>query len=199
MKYVPKAIILVLLFSVGVFAQKVDSIRAIDFSNFTYPAYQQFTLKNGKFGVMEDGMTLWKVVYGDVTGDGVEEAIVILNMDLAGSALMHRVYIYTLKNRLPKLILAFTSGDRAWGGLRKIYAKNGGLLVELFGKGTRFNKDLIGTDDTGLCCPKSFTRTFYQWHRGRFRQKGEVRVLPNPMVGTRCPTCLPDSEKDDSQ
>jgi hypothetical protein len=141
-------------------------------------------------------MTFQKVMYGDVTGDGAEEALIILGVNTEGSAAVNHVYAYTLKNRRPQFLWGFESGDRAWGGLRKAYPKDGGLVIELWGKGTRLGGDLVGSEFTGLCCPKSFTRTFYRWQNGGFRQQGGAEVLPNPMAGSHCSTCLPDSEKD---
>lgn len=210
MKYALTAIILTLMLSAAAFAHKADSIRSIDFSNFTYPGSRalfptpeyettKFTLRQGKSGDWRWGMTLWKVVYGDVTGDGIEEAIVILSVNTDGSAAVNHVYIYTLNKQRPKFLWGFESGDRAWGGLRKVYAKDGGLVIELWGKGTRLGGDLVGSEFTGLCCPKSFTRSYYQWQDGSFRQKGEAEILSNPMAGTNCYTCLPDYEKDGSQ
>ncbi len=210
MKYALTVVILTLILSITALAQQVDSVRSIDFSNFTYPGSRglfptpeyettKFTLKNGKSGDWREGMTFWKVIYGDVTGDGVEETIVVLSVNTEGSAAVNHVYIYTLKNNRPKFLWGFESGDRAWGGLRKVYAKDGGLVIELWGKGTRLGGDLVGAEFTGLCCPKSFTHAYYQWQNGSFRQKGKVEILPNPTVGTNCYTCLPDSEKDGSQ
>jgi hypothetical protein len=173
-------------------------IRSIDFSNFIYPrtadlmvpgAGKTFALKDGEFeeaGIEAGreygaaGMYMGDVVYGDVTGDGAEEAMVSLGVQTAGSAIPNCVYIYTLKNDRLKLLWAFTTGDRADGGLRRIYSEDGGLVLELYGKGTRVGGKLYGTEITGACCALSVTRTHYQWRNNRFRQQGGLEVFPNP-------------------
>ena len=125
-------------------------------------------------------MTVGPVEYGDVTGDGSEEAIIVLYAELGGTESAEDVFIYTLRNRMPVLLWKFATGDRAEGGLRRIYADNGELVVELAGKDKIIGRDLYADDGTssGLCCPTLFTRTRYQWSNGRFRQRGEAEILP---------------------
>lgn len=172
---------------------KAKSIRSIDFDNFTYPGStygqrggytpeQTFTLKHGKWGDWRDGLTLKKVIYGDVTGDGQEEAILTFDQDTEGSAGVSNVYIYTLEKRRPKVLWAFESGDRADGGLRRISVSQGKLVVELYGKETKIegSETTLTTEFGGLCCPKSFTRTRYEWINERFRQSGGMEIFPNP-------------------
>src|SRR5262249_19817902 len=123
------------------------SIRKVDFGNFRYPktkglsephSRRQFIrLINGvlqehrdKQGdVTENGVFLSKALYGDVTGDGQEEAIVVLGFLTWGTGIPNCVYIYTLDQQRPKLLWAFDTGDRAYGGLRRVTAENGSLLL----------------------------------------------------------------------
>lgn len=127
------------------------SIRAVDFRNFSYQETEglhiprsrkrSFKLKDGlspetrdkQGSVDEMGVQLNRVSYGDVTGDGQEEAIVTMSIVTGGSALPNIVYIYTLKGNKPRLLWAFDTGDRVDGGLRRVKAENGYLLVELYG------------------------------------------------------------------
>jgi hypothetical protein len=125
-------------------------------------------------------MYLADVNYGDVTGDGVEEAMVRLGIHTGGSSMPNCLYVYTLKANRPKLLWAFVTGDRANGGLRSIYAEGGKLVVELYGKGARIGGKLYGTEDAPTCCAKSVTRTRYQWRGVKFRQVGRSEVFPNP-------------------
>ena len=172
------------------------SIRAIDFRNFTYPwvvelvdpakPNETFTLRNGKRPetrdergfVNEMGIFLQSISYADVTGDGEEEAIIVLSVLTGGSAIPHCVYIYTLQDDNPKLLWAFSTGDRADGGLRCVYADRGELVVELYGRGRVVGKQAKSLEDQmGLCCPKFFTRTRYRWQGGAFRQVGEATTI----------------------
>src|SRR6185436_5100577 len=92
--------------------QPTLAIRNIDFANFRYagtigrfPAgygpTKAFTLKGGKVGDWRDGFTLRKIVFGDVTGDGIEEAIITLDVNTDGNAGVDQVYIYALKFNRP--------------------------------------------------------------------------------------------------
>jgi hypothetical protein len=177
------------------------SIRAVDFRNFSFPETEglhiphsrkrSFKLKDGslpetrdKRGFVDEmGIDLSQVSYGDVTGDGQEEAILVLSILTGGSAMPNCVYIYTWDQRRPKLLWAFDTGDRADGGLRRVKAENGHLLVELYGNGKTLGKDLYAEDKTnrGACCPTLFTRARYKWTGKGFRLASKPEVLPNPI------------------
>ena len=60
-------------------------------------------------------------------------------------------------------------GDRANGGLRKVDAENGELVIERYSP----------KESRGACCPKYFTRHRYELQQGRFREKGTAEMLPN--------------------
>jgi hypothetical protein len=180
---------LTLLISSSAFSQgRSSSIHSVDFANFTYPwadgltmrgGTKTFSLRDGKRPEIRDatghvneiGVYLEQVSYGDVTGDGIEEAIIFMSIVTGVSAMPGQVYIYTLRDNHPKLLWYFYTGDRAENGFRKVYADNGDLVVELNGPRRR---------GEGLCCPERFTRTRYQWRGGRFRQKGRKEIAPIP-------------------
>lgn len=171
-------------------------IRLVDFANFTYPsapdaaAGDTFTLSGGRFAGDDrhDPALLAYLNYGDVTGDGAEEALVALSIGSGGSAIPSVLYIYTLDKERPKLLWAFETGDRGEGGLRQVYAEDGGLVVELYGDTKLVGKDFYG-DGVGACCPKVFTRALYRWQRNGFRQTGKEEVLSNPSGGA--PVVMP--------
>jgi hypothetical protein len=187
-------LIITLFFSQASFTQqRSSSIRSIDFANFKYPGSrglfptveyetESFILHKGKAKETpkQYGMTLVEISYGDVTGDGIEEAMINLNVETDGSAGVNHVYIYRLEGGKPKFLWGFESGDRAWGGLKQVYADGGYLVVELYGRGTQVEGNLNSSESVGLCCPRSFTRTRYQWRGNRFRQYGEFEILPVP-------------------
>jgi len=169
-------------------------VRSVDFANHTYPIDRTLrdprqprsyvTLRAGETAETQRtiGMHLTHVVYCDVTGDGMEEAIVRLGIHTGGSSMPNAVYIFTWNKDRLKLLWAFITGDRADGGYRNVYADQGELVVELYGKarkvGANYNR---GDEDlTPACCPKYYTRTRYRWDRGRFRQQGALVTLSNP-------------------
>ncbi len=175
-------------------------LGTFDFKNFTYPLPRgwqnpdgsDLTLTDGRVVPvakfvsegMEDeekaearatrriGMSYVTTRYLDVTGDGQDEAVVILKIETTGHAIPQLAYIYEWKNDRPELIWNFRTGDRADGGLKDFRVENDELIVELFGQ----DRFLLGQIETGkitgdeeqLCCPTYFTRTFYKWNGKNF-------------------------------
>jgi hypothetical protein len=113
----------------------------------------------------------------DVTGDGDDEALVILKIETTGSAIPQIVYIYTWKQDKPELIWYFRTGDRADGGLRDLRPENGQLVLELYGQ----DRFLLGETETSkitddyeqICCPTFYTRSFYKWNGKNFQMQGK--------------------------
>jgi hypothetical protein len=116
------------------------------------------------------GASLESVVYGDVTNDGEEEAMVVLAIRTGSQAMPRALYVYSPDGNKTKLLWTETFGDRADGGLRKVDVMNGELVIE------RYNPK----ESKGACCPIYFTRQTYEWLRGRFRAIGKAEMLPNP-------------------
>ena len=182
-----------------------SDLGKFDFKNFTYPlprgwqhpVEKEITLENGKVrpiavDVDEDmsneekaerkaarriGMSYVTTRFFDVTGDGVDEAIVILKVETEGSAIPQLVYIYQWKDGKPELIWNFRTGDRADGGLKDLRFENNLFTVELYGQ----DRFLLGETETGkitgdeeqLCCPTFFTRTAYKWNGRSFLIQGK--------------------------
>src|SRR5205085_2818976 len=118
------------------------------------------------------GMTYITTKYLDLTGDGQDEALVVLKIETGGAAIPQIVYVFDWKDSKPALIWSFRTGDRADGGLKDLRAENGGLTVELYGQ-DRFllgsvETSIITGDEEQLCCPSYFTRTHYKWNGKSF-------------------------------
>lgn len=123
------------------------------------------------------GMSYVTTKFLDVTGDGQDEAIVILKVETTGSAVPQLVYIYEWKDDKPELIWNFRTGDRADGGLKDIRVEDGSVVVELFGQ-DRFllgetETSKISGDEEQLCCPIYFTRATYRWNGKYFQMNGK--------------------------
>jgi hypothetical protein len=171
--------------------QRRTAIRKIDFENFAYPAkpiYRRrgFRLKDGGYDghLLAPAIAPWgpapislvAIAYGDVTGDGIEEAMVVLTESVHGTAIPYYLYIYELRRNRPQLLWAVATGDRAEGGLRKAYAENGRLVIELYGDGARVNEKLYGTSRCASCV-ESFTRTRYRRTKSGFVRHGESEII----------------------
>jgi hypothetical protein len=176
--------------------QPVRSLGLINFKNFIYPGIRgdadvptdNFELRHGRFGDWREGMQFRKVSFGDISGDGIDEAIVSLSVEDDGSQARDAVYVFTLERARPKVIYFMESGDRAAGGLRQAYAKGGALVLELWGPGNTLD-DMNNSDRSGLCCPQTFTRSRYRWREQALTQEGSCETLPNPNADANCPTC----------
>ena len=175
-------------------------LGTFDFKNFSYPLprgwqnqdQSDITLTDGHIipvsvSIDEDmpdeekierrsrrriGMSYVTTRFLDITGDGQDEALVILKVETTGAAIPQFVYIYEWKDEKPELLWYFRTGDRADGGLKDLRFENGELVVELYGQ----DRFLLGEVETGkitgdeeqLCCPIFFTRTSYKWNGSNF-------------------------------
>ena len=159
-------------------------IRSVDFKNFTYPEIGSrgtFTLKDGHEPNVEERRGVVDVVYGDVTADGIEDAMVVHSQSIRGSAIPYFVYVYAMNGAKPKLLWSFYAGERGDGGLRQISADQGEMVVELYGRDRVVNGGTSSDEDNmGVCCPRFFTRSRYEWRGGRFRLKTKEGALTNP-------------------
>jgi hypothetical protein len=115
-----------------------------------------------------------------VTGDGHDEAFVVVKIETGGAALPQVVYVFEWQNEKPEIIWYFRSGDRADGGLRDLRAENGEMVVELYGQDRYILGDVetmkITGDEEQLCCPTYFTRTRYKLTGNRFVLQGKRRT-----------------------
>lgn len=167
-------------------------IRKVDFDNFTYSAIddygETFTLKNAektfKMGE-EDGIDLFRTEYADLTDDGNEEAILTMSIQTGGSSMPNLIYIYTLKNTKPKLLWGFMTGDRAEGGLKKVYAENGELVVETFGdnkfEDDKWKFDFPQNRFSGYCCPTAYTKIRFKYNGTKFVAQGKPELFDYDM------------------
>lgn len=181
-------------------------IGSFDFKNFTYELPRgwqnpdgttQFTLTGGKIAPVEGtfsddmsdeeksdarqsrriGMSYVTTKYLDMTGDGQDEAVVIVKIETGGNAIPQIVYVFDWKDGAPELIWHIRTGDRSDGGLKDIRVENGLAVVELYGQ----DRFILGQTETGriysdmvqLCCPTHFTRSTYQWNGTTFSLQGK--------------------------
>ena len=169
-----------------------SAIRLVDFNNIAYPRFPDYSGDERKSTTLKAGEGRPGYInYGDLTGDGQEEAMVVFGLSIRGSAIPHYIYIFTMEKDQPKLIWDFETGDRADGGLRQVYAENSELVIELYGKGKVIGGDLYAHDGMtgGDCCPTHFTLARYQWQNNRFQQKDKEEIRSNPAGGA--PVVMP--------
>jgi hypothetical protein len=152
----------------------ITDIRQVDFLNFTYHS----SLCSQEFGKKGIGKTVRvrkgeykntnvyftvgenKVVYGDVTGDGQEDAIVPISCGAATANFsLSEIYIYTIKNGHATLLAGISDKDMErdyrhyypdtesyWGVTgNDLSVKDGNLEIEVFVDGPHASPQSIAT------------------------------------------------------
>lgn len=180
---------MIVFFAVGLPAQ---TIRQVDFKNFTYPMSGprfghdhlkwldpsqpgHIQLVNGSDHAASPTFTFESVKYADVTGDGNDDAIVVLTFHSGGTQTSDYIYIYVFTDGKPKLLAYCYTGDRAYSGLYNVYGQHSMLVVELLDPRKR----------SADCCSSGFVRTRYRWNGQRFdavgtRELGEIKQGADP-------------------
>jgi hypothetical protein len=111
------------------------------------------------------------VTYGDIDGDGAEEAAVHLNYSTGGTANWDYLYVYKLEHGRPKLMERLESGSRVSGGLVRSAIEKEILILD-FADPER---------SAGDCCSEGYIRVHYRWQDGRFvetgaRERGDLEL-----------------------
>ena len=175
-------------------AQKVATIRQIDFDNFNYawsdaeppedvgqPWHwftsapdQHFRVANGvhHFYLRDQDscvrehsplVSVDSVIYGDLDGDGVEEAVVALNYGTGGTQNWDYLYVYKLQRGQSKLLARMQTGSRADGGLVRAFVRENLLIVDFADSEKR----------VADCCSEGYVRVRYRWRDGAFVEEGQ--------------------------
>jgi hypothetical protein len=151
-------------------------LREIDFKNFVYPytdsephekweevgSKETVQLKNGRHDFPDGAyLLLQSVTYGDLDGDGADEAAVDLIYGSGGTQNWHYLYVFEQKGgNVLKAISRFASGSRAYGGLTGTEIKSNRLLLDI----------ADGERSQGDCCSLGFIRVTYQLKNGSFHE-----------------------------
>jgi hypothetical protein len=176
------AVFSLVLISAIVTGAQTDNIRKVDFKNFAYMAYclgnkpQRITVKNGEYSkeTQEDGYVdrfyfqVLATAFGDVTGDGRDDAIVLTVCNTGGTGNFSEGMIYSMKAGKASLIARIPGGDRAAGGLRSTRVEKGLLVVESNAEG----------DQGGLCCPEFVLTKKYRVVGRKLLQQGKTLREP---------------------
>lgn len=166
-------------------------VRNVDFSNFTFnwypnwekgqPTRKNITLRNGAMKIdlpyavnAPRGFDLTSVDYADLTGDGKEDAIVVLKITTRANPTPSCIFVYALQQNVLKMVFVRETGDQAFGGLRKVYAQEQQLILETYKPDTiTVNGQAVTLDSSS-----TYQRECYQWGRNEF-EKTCTEVFPN--------------------
>ncbi len=179
---------IVFLLSLPAYAQ--NSIRDVDFKNFTYsPDFcgredkRKITVLKGEFSEEKevDGYTervffgVYGLIYGDLDGDKKDEAVILSVCNTGGTGNFTEAYIYKMRNGKPKRVMLLVGGDRADGGLREARIENKVLIVESNDAG----------EMGGACCPQYILTTRYRLKGKRLKQIGKTskrKIYPEKRI-----------------
>lgn len=115
------------------------------------------------------------MTYGDLDGDGVEEAVISLNYSTGGTMNWDYLYVYKLVSGRAKLMARMRTGSRGYGGLIRANVWDEVLVV-----------DFADPDKaTADCCSEGFVRLRYRWQGDHFveeedRDYGKLDLSPGP-------------------
>ena len=138
------------------------TIRLVDGSQLTKTSS---VVVDGKEYGQYEGFTFESVSFGDLLGDGHEEAIVVLMYHSGGTQTTNYVYVYASGKRGPKLLAYCHTGNRSDSGLYGVNAKNGLLVFELFDPSRA----------SGECCSSGVLISSYKWQNGLFKLAGPIK------------------------
>jgi len=139
--------------------KSANDIHLVDFRNFSYrpvclnwgEVHETVKVKDGSFSRKDpnDPVTfvVTDVVYGDLNGDGMDEAVVLATCNSGGSGWFDEAFIYVMKSSKPVMVLRVLGGDRAAGGIRAVRIEGGLLLIERLGsiQGSAVGAEFIDT------------------------------------------------------
>jgi hypothetical protein len=108
-----------------------------------------------------------EAAYGDLTGDGLDEAAVVLYFTGGGSGAFSKGFVFAARAGRLILLATFEGGDRADGGIRGVRIENGILSVR------RNEPERMNGVPVGLCCPVYLITTRYRWDGNRLVPVGE--------------------------
>ena len=154
-------------------AESVVGIEAIDFENYAYTlGGQSYKLIGGYYARNSAPAAQWELrvteapYYADLTGDGKNEAVVVLSYGAVGGAHTVEARVYTLRGGRPALLANFPVADALSCELdHYVDLDDGKVRVErVYGR-------------AGLCDHNEVSE--YRWDGSRFMPVGEAKT-------TRC-------------
>ena len=112
-----------------------------------------------------------------MTGDGQDEAIVVIKIETTGSAVPQIVYVFTYKEDQPELIWYFRTGDPPTAASKTCGPKTANsfssFTVRTDSCLARHETSKITDDFEQNCCPTFFTRSSYKWNGRKFQMQGK--------------------------
>ena len=174
----------------GASAPAAGDIHAVDWANRTYQSGDgTFTVKDGaaEFAFDEEGnevapdyqpkdpdgyvehgyFNVTPPRFGDVDGDGADDALVIHVYNGGGTGQFDGITVYTMRAGAPVALGEIPGGDRGDGGISDARLEGGVVLVER----------MMSQADDGACCPSKLQQERWAWKGGAFVEDAAARRL----------------------
>ena len=162
----------------------INDIRQVDFKNFTFSRSKDkkgaevIRFRDGKY-VGREGLnySLMRFAYGDLTGDGREEAVILLRgQNTPISRTLDEVFIYTLENGEVVLLTSFEGGKRGDYICSVLHSESNfkvedNLLI--------IDQAVALEGDNGLIPTRYYTIT-YRWDGNRMKEVERSALKPLP-------------------
>jgi hypothetical protein len=188
--------LLILICCAVAFGAAPQSIRDVDWKNFSYPlletdgvpgevrwmvpdAKELVSLISGKYVVPDNCsddprfcplVTFDSVNYGALNGIKLPVAAVALTYHSGGTAHWQYVYVLALESNKPRLLAWLRTGSRAYQGLREVSITGGDLTLVVNDPDKR----------QGDCCSAGTITTRYRWVGSSFSAIGQPVYKTDP-------------------
>lgn len=177
-------------------AQTIADIKKVDFTNFAF----QINKESVK---MENGLQdkaceekdpegipsgdIWSIsadaiAYGDLDGDGKDEAIVPMIANICGGNMVtdEAVLVYTVKKGKLTLFPIFEYFDEACPQISKgcTFDRSPGVSVSYDAqKKSIIVETSFSTGDDAICCPSFYRQIWYKWNGKAFVESKKGQIL----------------------
>lgn len=167
------------------------TVRDIDWLNRTYDSGDagQVTVVNGVYEYAMDGngnvvaadyepkdpdefvergsFEVGKPIFGDVDGDGAEEAVLVTFFNGGGTGRFTGIDVYAMRDGKETVIGGIPGGDRGDGGISDVRLEGKVILVER----------MMSMEGDGACCPSKLQHERWSWNGSAFVEDEGARSL----------------------
>lgn len=124
------------------------------------PANPDAYIERGSFSVSPP-------TYGDVDGDGREEAILVTHFHGGGTGRFSGIDVWTMKDGKETLLGGIPGGDRGDGGIANVTVDGKVVVVDR----------MMSMEDDGACCPSKVQIERWSWDGKAFIEDEAARKL----------------------
>jgi len=161
-----------------------SEVRAIDWQNRTYVLgeFGAVTVKDGHadFAISDDNQVaepgaggsyaVDRPLFGDIDGDGLEDAVISSVLSTGGTGHFSEVRIYTMRAAKLVELGVIPGGDRGDGGIRRVTLDGRAVIVE---------RNVLAEGD-GMCCASGSQRERWVWRNGDMVEDMAARRAGTP-------------------